>query len=156
AVLAWDRWVRRRSGWRGELPPPPARPLAVLGLAALGVWTHSPLDWINNYEMRWLLPFDGRWSYGDAVFILDPSLWLLLGGSLFVLRSRGWVGKSFWALLGGAMTFLVLLAPGVPALARGIWVGAVGGWILLRLRLHPDPDVPQGPRLAGAALGVAI
>jgi inner membrane protein len=29
--------------------------------------------------MRWLMPFSGRWFYGDAVFIMDVWLWLVLG-----------------------------------------------------------------------------
>ncbi len=155
-ILAWDRWVRR-GGWRarrrGGAPPlPPARPGAVLGLAALGVWTHSPLDWINNYGMRWFLPFHGGWSYGDAVFILDPWLWLLLGGSLFVLHSRSGGARVAWGLLGGAMTLLVLLAPGLPLVARALWLVGVAGWILLRWRVRPDPEHPRGRGVARAAV----
>lgn len=158
-ILAWDRWVRRRGargrGTASTPPLAPARPAPVLGLAALGVWTHSPLDWINNYGMRWLLPFDGRWTYGDAVFILDPWLWLLLGGSLFALHSRGRLAVGLWALLGSAMTLLVLLAPGVPALARGLWILGLTGWIALRLRRPPDPEGPRGRRVARNALAAA-
>jgi inner membrane protein len=156
-ILAWDRWIRRRGG-RGRAASPslaPARPAPVLGLAALGVWTHSPLDWINNYGMRWLLPFDGRWTYGDAVFILDPWLWLLLGGSLFALHSRGRLAVGLWILLGSAMTLLVLLAPGVPALARGLWILGLTGWIALRLLRPPDPEGPRGRRIARNALAAA-
>ena len=83
------------------------RPLASDGarfpgaaLAALGVVTHPVLDWLNNYGMRWLMPFDGRWFYGDALFIIDPWVWLVLGGSLFLmharrLRSRGRHARDF-------------------------------------------------------------
>ena len=52
AILAWDRWVRRRRDARAA----PARPLAVLGLAFVGLLTHSVLDWMNTYGMRWRLP----------------------------------------------------------------------------------------------------
>jgi inner membrane protein len=51
----------------------------LLGLSALAILTHPFLDWLNNYGMRWLMPFDGRWFYGDAVYIMDPWLWLILG-----------------------------------------------------------------------------
>jgi len=36
---------------------------------------HPTLDWLNTYGMRWLMPFSGRWFYGDAVFIVDPGCW---------------------------------------------------------------------------------
>jgi inner membrane protein len=162
-ILAWDRWVRR-AGWRrgrslpsgdSRAPLPPARAAPVLGLAALGVWTHSPLDWVNNYGMRWFLPFDGRWSYGDAVFILDPWLWLLLGGSLFVLYSRTRWSSAAWGLLAGAMTLLVLLAPGIPGLSRALWLAGVAGWITIRLWGTPDRDSPGGRRVARISLALA-
>lgn len=51
----------------------------VLVLSAIGVWTHPFLDWLNTYGMRWLMPFDDTWFYGDAVYIMDPWLWLVLG-----------------------------------------------------------------------------
>ena len=35
------------------------------------------MDWTNNYGMRFLLPWDSRWFYGDLVFIIDPYLWIL-------------------------------------------------------------------------------
>lgn len=162
-ILAWDRWVRRAEWRRGRSLPageprgplPPARPTSVLGLAALGVWTHSPLDWINNYGMRWFLPFDGRWSYGDAVFILDPWLWLLLGGAVFVHHSRTRWSSAAWGLLAGAMTLLVLLAPGIPTLSRVLWLLGVAGWIAIRLWRPPDPDSPGGRRVARTSLALA-
>ena len=51
----------------------------ILALSYLAVFTHPALDWLNTYGMRWLMPFDGTWYYGDAVFIVDPWLWLILG-----------------------------------------------------------------------------
>lgn len=42
--------------------------------------THPLLDWTNNYGIRLLLPWNPRWFYGDLVFIVDPFLWLILGG----------------------------------------------------------------------------
>ena len=75
AILTWDRWVRRRR--RPDAPPVRAGP--TLGLAALGVATHPVLDWMNTYGMRWWMPFDTSWTYGDALFIIDPWLWLVLG-----------------------------------------------------------------------------
>lgn len=51
----------------------------MLVLSAVSVWSHPTLDWLNTYGMRWLMPFSGKWFYGDAVFIMDVWLWLVLG-----------------------------------------------------------------------------
>ena len=51
----------------------------LLVLSYLACLTHPFLDWLNNYGMRWWMPFKGTWYYGDSVFIMDPWLWLLLG-----------------------------------------------------------------------------
>ncbi len=51
----------------------------LLLLSTVAVWSHPTLDWLNTYGMRWLMPFNGRWFYGDSVFIMDVWLWLVLG-----------------------------------------------------------------------------
>ncbi|HSG64286.1 MAG TPA: metal-dependent hydrolase [Gammaproteobacteria bacterium] len=58
----------------------------LLALAALGVASHPALDWLNNYGMRWLMPFVDRWWYGDTLFIIDWIVWLLLGTGLVMTR----------------------------------------------------------------------
>ena len=85
AVLAFHRL---RSRGRDGGPPPRAG--ALLALSAVGVLSHVGLDWLNTYGVRLLMPFSGTWFYGDAVFILDPWLWLALGaGVLLARRLRG-------------------------------------------------------------------
>ncbi len=83
AMLGWDRWIRRRR----HPDRAPARPGQILALSAVGVVTHPALDWLNTYGMRWHIPFGDSWSYGDALFIIDPYIWLALGGGVF-LASR--------------------------------------------------------------------
>src|SRR5215216_2877037 len=74
-VLAWDRLVRRRRApgapRAGEGDAASVRPGQLLLLAAVSIATHPLLDWMNTYGVRWLMPFDGRWFYGDALFIVD-------------------------------------------------------------------------------------
>jgi inner membrane protein len=117
AILAWDRWIRLRR--RPEALP--ARPRAVLALAFIGLLTHPLLDWMNNYGMRWWLPFDGRWSYGDALFIIDPWLWLSLGTAVYLGRSWSRRWQVVWATgaIGGSV--LVAAPPTVPAAAEIVW-----------------------------------
>jgi inner membrane protein len=84
AMLAWDRLVRRRR----DPDAAPADPRALVLLGAIAIATHPVLDWMNTYGLRWLMPLSGRWFYGDALFIVDPWLLLLLGGA--VLLARAW------------------------------------------------------------------
>jgi inner membrane protein len=70
--------------------------------------THPLLDWTNNYGIRFLLPWSPEWSYGDLVFVLDPYLWLILGGASFLLTARTKVLKFMWAALAAILTFLMV------------------------------------------------
>lgn len=140
-LLAFDRWVRRRPG-------PPVRPRALLLAAAVGVATHPVLDWFNTYGMRWLMPFDGRWFYGDALYILDPWVWLLLGGPLFLSRPWSRPGLLLWGLLALAATVLVLFAPRpVPLGAKAVWLLTVGTLLVARAT-----GIAGGPRRRSQAL----
>jgi inner membrane protein len=110
AMLAWDRWVRRRRD--AELDP--ARPAQLLLLAYVAVLSHPLLDWLNNYGMRWLMPFDGTWYYGDALFIVDPWLWLILLGGVVLARRRSAPRPGLIALgLAGAYILLMLVSAAI-------------------------------------------
>jgi inner membrane protein len=57
-----------------------AAPRGRLGvLIAAGLLTHVLLDASNSYGVHPFHPLDSGWYYGDAVFILEPWLWTLLG-----------------------------------------------------------------------------
>lgn len=131
-LLAWD-WFRRRY-WprcrRADAAPIRAGPL--LGLAALGVATHPTLDWLNNYGMRWYMPFDGRWFYGDALFIIDPWVWLVLGGALFPMYSRRVASIAAWGAFWLLASLLVFSTADTPELARWVWAGGVCGLLVAR------------------------
>jgi inner membrane protein len=84
-VIAFDRWVRQRR----PDPPPPVVPREVLLVAALGTWSHPLLDYMNSYGIRLLMPLSGQWFYGDALYIVDPWLTLVLGiGAWVAWKSR--------------------------------------------------------------------
>jgi len=71
-VVVCDRLFRRHAPDRvkaGEL----------LLLSYVGVLLHVLLDWLNSYGVRLLMPFSERWFYGDALYIIDPFLYLTLG-----------------------------------------------------------------------------
>jgi len=122
-------------------------------LSLLAVATHPALDWLNNYGMRWLMPFDDRWFYGDAVFIVDPWIWLALGGALFLATSRGWQLLAAWVL--GTMVVSFLIATGVPGLLPGKILLLAGLLVFAALRVKRLPRTEAGlERLHQGALAL--
>lgn len=150
-LLAWDRHVRRRHN--SEAAPARAGPL--LAVSAVGVVTHPTLDWLNNYGLRWLMPFDGRWFYGDAVFIIDPWLWLLLGGAALLTYSRSRLALALWAAFFGLASVLIFANSAlVPTQSLLLWL--VGLAAVAAARWHFGSASPVGhERTAQAALGLA-
>ena len=146
-MLGWDRWVRRRRDPAAR----PARAGPLFALSVLGLLTHPSLDWLNTYGMRWGLPFDGSWSYGDALFIVDPWVWLTLGSAVLLSSDPSGRGMLGWAVLALLTSALVVLGIGGPVAA--IWTVCVVGIALLRARMGaPAPFGRAG--LARAALGM--
>lgn len=98
--------------------------------------THPLMDWTNNYGVRPLLPWSGQWFYGDLVFILDPWLWLILGGAAFLLTAQTYWRTSAWTVLALILTALIIfipqLRPGTnfPAIASLLWILGLGGLVL--------------------------
>lgn len=85
-MMAVDRAIHRMR--RASLPSNLV-PGELLFLSSIAVLSHPILDTLNTYGMRWLMPFSGRWFYGDTLFIVDPWLWLALGLGLLLSRARG-------------------------------------------------------------------
>jgi inner membrane protein len=93
-MLLLARWRPPRSPSENR-----AHPGALFGLALLGVLSHVGLDWLNTYGVRLLMPLTDRWFYGDAVFIIDPWLWLTLGLGVVAARRRRTAGPARVALV---------------------------------------------------------
>ena len=142
---------RVHGAWRGREPR--AWPLPLLGLTSLAVASHLVLDWLNTYGIRLLMPFDGTWYYGDALFIIDPYLWLLLGAPVVVARSASPRGACAWILLGCGTTLLVTGFEGGPTFIRVLWCAGITGIVWLRLKGRPWSQ--RGSRLAKICLAAA-
>jgi inner membrane protein len=150
-LLAWDRHVRRRR----DPVAAPARAGPLLAVAAVGVVTHPALDWLNNYGLRWLMPFDQRWFYGDAAFIIDPWLWLLLGGAALLTFSRSRVAQLRWAAFLILASVLILVNAGiVPRLSVMLWVIGLAALAAVRWALRDAPHLTL-ERAAQAGLALA-
>ena len=74
------------SRFRNQTPKTKIKGLLIASFIASA--THPFLDWTNNYGIRFFLPWSQKWSYGDLVFIVDPYLWLILGGAGFLLTAK--------------------------------------------------------------------
>lgn len=90
----------------------------LLGLCYAGVFSHVGLDFLNNYGVRLLAPFDWRWFYGDAVFIVDLWLWLALAAGVWLSRRRGSPRPARGALVFAACYILAMLVSAQAA--RGV------------------------------------
>lgn len=128
---------RAIAGWRKTAPRIKYRGLLLASLIAAA--THPLMDWTNNYGVRPWLPWDGRWFYGDLVFIVDPYLLLILGGSCFLLTSNRRTRVLVWSLLATLVTAIVLLSTqrqaGSAALtvARIVWITGIVAFAAVRL-----------------------
>jgi inner membrane protein len=128
-LLAGALWlVARRAPPVGHAGAP-LRMGWVLALSYLGVSSHVALDYLNTYGIRLLTPFDWRWFYGDAVFIIDPWLWLMLGLGVWFARRKRRVLPAAAALC--AATLYVGVMVGAARSARSVvltaWTGSAGG-----------------------------
>ena len=132
---------RVASRIRGKRPTARAGPL--LGLSTLAVVSHPLLDWLNTYGVRFLMPFDGTWFYGDALFIIDPWIWLVLGTSTVLAFSASTIGAAIWVVLGVLTTLLVSGSDAAPLTIRVLWCCGVAAIVWLRLSKSWRLEVPH-------------
>jgi inner membrane protein len=97
AFLVWGLVLALRRDLRG---PPRSRPLLALSLT--GTLSHVVLDWTNSYGVHPWWPLDNRWTYGDAVFIIEPWLWIAALVPL-LLTARALPTRAVYVLLLGAI-----------------------------------------------------
>jgi inner membrane protein len=136
----------------------PKLKLAGLTIASLIVGASHPLmDWTNNYGVRPLLPWNSKWFYGDLVFIVDPFIWVTLGGAAFLLTSNTKLRNFYWLVLAAALTFVVMFAsrPGVTNLGtvRIVWIMAV---VLLVILQRLDLAKRWGSKIAVSAFVILV
>lgn len=85
-VVLCDRLFRRNAAER-------VKPGQVLLLSYTGLLLHVFLDFLNSYGIRLLMPFSERWFYGDALYIVDPILYVVLGAGWWLAWRREKKGK---------------------------------------------------------------
>lgn len=107
----------------------------LLGLSLIATATHPLLDFTNSYGWRPFLPWSDRWYFTDLAFVVDPWIWILLGGAVFVARSETREWMLAWCLLAALATLLIVSSP-VGWGVRLAWLGLLAVVIVGRFALQ--------------------
>jgi inner membrane protein len=102
-IVVCDRVFRRRDAER-------VRVREIVLLSYVGVLCHVFLDFLNSYGVRLLMPFSERWFYGDALYIVDPLMYVALGVGWWMASRRHRAGPARAALVVVACYTVVMLA----------------------------------------------
>ena len=133
---------------------PRARAGPLLALSTVAVLSHPALDWLNTYGVRFLMPFDETWFYGDALFIVDPWVWLLAATPAVLANSTSRPSAAAWIILGIAATWLVTGFEGAPATARIAWCTGLAAILWLRVTRRWEARVPRVAAVCALTLTV--
>jgi inner membrane protein len=64
------------------------------------------MDWTTTYGVHPFWPFDARWFYGDAVFIVEPLFWAAAAPLIGLLQSR-WRRVAVALVIGATLALLI-------------------------------------------------
>lgn len=125
AILLWlaTLWISRDSRQqtlRG----------ALLALAVAGTLSHLALDYTNNYGIHPFWPVVNTWYYGDAVFIVEPWLWIASIPALWLYHE----GRITRGLLGLLLAIILIAAWFISMVARDIAIAftlASAAWMVV-------------------------
>ncbi len=141
-ATTWFFWQQRRYSVNKLKSPPeennslsPPSWLRLFLASLLAVGTHPLLDGLNNYGIKPLQPWSQKWFYGDLVFIVDPWIWLIFGGAVFLSGIRSRSLTAIWAVVAIIAWQVMFFSGRVASLALAIWGVAVGLVAILHLRV---------------------
>src|SRR2546426_5221725 len=151
-LLGVGRWVPARRSGSGAR----RRPLPLLAAAAIGVGSHLLMDAANSYGVRPLLPWSDRWMYGDLWVIVDPWLWLFLGGTVYMTGEGGRRRDRVWSMGAAAAAIVVLGTPVVPAVCRAAWAAGLLLTVGISRVAARRPPAARRSRIALAGLALTL
>jgi inner membrane protein len=135
-VEVWARWRKQRLSRADRV--------GIAGVAVLGSLLHLLMDGMNSYGVHPYWPFENGWVYGDAVFIIEPLIWLSAIPLLFTVKT--WLAR------------IVVALAGIAALGIGVYLNReqslwVAGLVLfaVALVLLGKRCSPRGAALASVA-----
>jgi inner membrane protein len=148
--------------------------LATLSIASPLV--HIAMDFSNNYGVHPFWPLYNGWMYGDAVFIVEPSFWVVAipplffamqsAGARFVLGTLlvlalGLCWNVSFIPIANAMAITVLAAASMVASWRAgpalrIAIGVVGSWALVALFFVASQSAKATMRSSAAVADLSI
>ena len=148
ALLAalWLFWPAARALLRTSAP---AR-YGLLAATVLGLLLHFGMDALNVYGIHPFAPFDGRWYYGDMIFIVEPVFWLALGTPLAAQVAN----RTWRRLLLGLFLALPALFVFTGHLQWGSLAGLAAVWALAVLLTRRVGE--RAALLVGVALACAF
>ena len=135
-LMAGVVWVLWR--WRANATPRGDDAHWLSGLLLVSTLSHVLLDWTNSYGVHPFWPFDNRWIYGDAVFIVEPWFWVVTIPML-VAASTSRIARvllSLVLLIGLGLVWRVDLV--TTGAAAAVTAGAAVSIVLARV-LRPGP-----------------
>ncbi|MFN8669459.1 MAG: metal-dependent hydrolase [Gemmatimonadaceae bacterium] len=141
ALVAWGLALAMRRDFRERVTS-----RTLLALSMVASLSHVALDFTNSYGVHPWWPFDARWIYGDAVFIVEPWLWIVALAPLAFI-ARGVAGR---VLSGALLLTIVVAAWRVEMVGRAVAMVLTAGavaWTLVSWR------VPRPRRAAVAIAG---
>jgi inner membrane protein len=119
----------------------------LLALSAISIFSHPVLDFLNVYGVRWLMPFDGTWFYGDVLYIADPWMWAILAVALITARWRRnrnaprVLARPACVGLLAALAYVIAMAAG-ESISRGVVEASLSDAEIPRLMIAPVPVDP--------------
>jgi inner membrane protein len=148
AAVSW--WVANALLSRTRDSAHPNRQLPLFVLAVAGTLSHLVLDFTNSYGVHPFWPLNNQWFNGDAVFIVEPWLWVVAIPPLVFHRRRWWSKAVLATLMALILVAAWTLGEVVQPLAIALLVFAVA-WLLLQYVL-PRPYRVRSALIAWCAV----
>ncbi|WP_343728764.1 metal-dependent hydrolase [Duganella sp.] len=124
AAVLWLCWPSARALLRASRAARRGLALSV----GVGFALHLGMDYTNSYGVHPWYPFDGRWFYGDMVFIIEPLFWVAIGVPMaLIMRWRSLRVAGLLALFAALVAFAARGYLGWTSFAVLLLIAAVCG-----------------------------
>lgn len=123
------------------------------GLIAVASASHVSLDALNSYGVHPFYPIDPAWYFGDAMFIFEPWLWVVLGLAA-TLNARSRMAKLA-AALPIVIVPIAMVSAGIIPIEAALSLATVGG-LFAWMAGGMSPRLRAGVALTASVLIVLV